>query len=225
MQDDVEPSTAAPTSRRLNASSWRVSAAARSRGLRFRRCRRAADRPAERVSSEQFAVAADDGEQVVEVVGHAARQPADRLHLLRLSQLIFAVLRFFVPVLQARVISLNACASTVPLRRHADVDAARPVAAGNLTGGRGKLPQRPVRRRLKRMPPPTASAKSERPRAAAGGGLHRRTAAWAPSSAAGPVGPRAALPSAPRRKDARTYSPSPTRWVADRGHRASTIGR
>ena len=34
------------------------------------------------------AVAADDGEQVVEVVGHAAGQAADGLHLLRLAELL-----------------------------------------------------------------------------------------------------------------------------------------
>ena len=35
------------------------------------------------------AVAADDGQQVVEVVRHAAGQPADGFHLLRLAQLVF----------------------------------------------------------------------------------------------------------------------------------------
>ncbi len=38
---------------------------------------------------QQRQVAEDDGEQVVEVVGHAAGQLADRLHLLRLTQLLF----------------------------------------------------------------------------------------------------------------------------------------
>ena len=37
----------------------------------------------------QLAVAFDDGEQVVEVVGHAAGQPAHRFHLLRLAELLF----------------------------------------------------------------------------------------------------------------------------------------
>jgi hypothetical protein len=40
-------------------------------------------------AQQQFAVAVDDGEEVVEVVGDAAGQPADRLHLLRLAELLF----------------------------------------------------------------------------------------------------------------------------------------
>ena len=35
---------------------------------------------------QEFAIADDDGEQIVEVVRHAARQLADRLHLLRLRE-------------------------------------------------------------------------------------------------------------------------------------------
>ena len=38
--------------------------------------------------AQQLAVAHDHREQVVEVVGDAAREPADRLHLLRLAQLL-----------------------------------------------------------------------------------------------------------------------------------------
>ena len=40
------------------------------------------------VREQQIAVAQDDGQQVVEVVGHAAGKPPDRLHLLRLTQLV-----------------------------------------------------------------------------------------------------------------------------------------
>ena len=42
------------------------------------------------LAEQQLAVAHDDGQQVVEVVGDAAGQPAHRLHLLGLPQLLFA---------------------------------------------------------------------------------------------------------------------------------------
>ena len=44
-----------------------------------------------RRSQEHVAVSVDDREQVVEVVGDPAREPADRLHLLRLAQLHLAL--------------------------------------------------------------------------------------------------------------------------------------
>ena len=40
------------------------------------------------VEEQRVAVARDDGEEVVEVVGDAAGEPADRLHLLRLPELL-----------------------------------------------------------------------------------------------------------------------------------------
>ena len=46
------------------------------------------DRPGSHVVQHRLGVAEDDRQQVVEVVRHAAGQPADRLHLLRLPQLL-----------------------------------------------------------------------------------------------------------------------------------------
>ena len=75
---------------RLKVSSWRVRAAARSPALRisytFSRCRIVALHGMQ----QELAVAGDGREQVVEVVGHAAGQPAHRLHLLGLPQLLLA---------------------------------------------------------------------------------------------------------------------------------------
>ena len=42
---------------------------------------------------QQVAVAGDHGQQVVEIVGHAARQAAHGLHLLRLPELLFQARR------------------------------------------------------------------------------------------------------------------------------------
>ena len=77
------------TCRRLKASSWRVSAAARSPACRISStCSRAAGRLSGSCASEQLAVAGDRRQQVVEVVRDAAGEPADRLHLLRLPELL-----------------------------------------------------------------------------------------------------------------------------------------
>src|ERR1035437_5378027 len=99
---DDRPLTTSPISRisgtsvclRLKARSCRVSAAARlpaprtscaaPRDSRRPRARGARLEPLE----EDVAVAEYDREKVVEVVGHAARQAADRLHLLRLPELL-----------------------------------------------------------------------------------------------------------------------------------------
>ena len=73
--------------RRLKASSWCVSSAARCAARRISSsvlARRAVG--ADRLE-RQVAVAEDRGEQVVEVVGDAAGEAAHGLHLLRLSQL------------------------------------------------------------------------------------------------------------------------------------------
>ena len=75
--------------RRLNASSCRVSAAARSPGrlnLQQIRAQRILLRD---LVEHQVAVAENRGQQVVEVVRDAAGELADRLHLLRLAQLLF----------------------------------------------------------------------------------------------------------------------------------------
>ena len=50
------------------------------------------------LAEEQLAVAQDDAEQVVEVVGHPAGQPSHRLHLLALAELLLGV----VPLLHLR---------------------------------------------------------------------------------------------------------------------------
>ena len=74
------------TCRRLNASSWPVSAAARAAAFwissAWRRSR-ASSMPRD----QELAVAGDRGQQVVEVVRDAAGEAADRLHLLGLAEL------------------------------------------------------------------------------------------------------------------------------------------
>jgi hypothetical protein len=45
---------------------------------------------------DQFRVADDRGEQVVEIVGHATGQPAHRFHLLRMPQLFLALAQRFL---------------------------------------------------------------------------------------------------------------------------------
>ena len=74
---------------RLKASSWRVRAAARSAAC-WMAWALSAQRMlfAARLLQQHLGVAADDGEQVVEVVGDAAGEPADGLHLLRLAELL-----------------------------------------------------------------------------------------------------------------------------------------
>ena len=75
------------TWRRLNASSWPVSAAARGRGLLD--LLGVPPQPLVLLAGDQeLGVAADRGQEVVEVVRDAAGEPADRLHLLRLAELL-----------------------------------------------------------------------------------------------------------------------------------------
>ena len=73
--------------RRLKASSCRVSCAARSAALRISSISSRAVSTRARSREREIGVAEDGAEQVVEVVGDAAGEPADRLHLLRLAQL------------------------------------------------------------------------------------------------------------------------------------------
>ena len=68
-------------------SSCRTSAAARSAAERMSSSSSAGVGVAVERAAEQVGVAADDGEQVVEVVGDPAGEPADRFHLLRLPEL------------------------------------------------------------------------------------------------------------------------------------------
>ena len=71
---------------RLKASSWCVSAAARQAALSVSISQRCGARPRADVAQRQRQAAGDRRQQVVEVVRDAAREPADRLHLLRLPQ-------------------------------------------------------------------------------------------------------------------------------------------
>ena len=77
---------------RLNASSWRTSVAARcaARLISRRSSRRGSSRLD--LPHQQLGVADDGGEEVVEVVRDAAGELADRLHLLRLTQLLLEAL-------------------------------------------------------------------------------------------------------------------------------------
>ena len=72
---------------RLKASNWRVSEAARSPASLMALTDSRIGSLGSSVESRMFTVAGNDGQQVVEVVGHAAGQLADRLHLLRLVEL------------------------------------------------------------------------------------------------------------------------------------------
>ena len=71
---------------RLNASRWRVRAAARQADLSISVSQRRAGDDVRHVAQGQRQAAGDGGEEVVEVVGDAAREPSHRLHLLRLPQ-------------------------------------------------------------------------------------------------------------------------------------------
>jgi len=64
---------------------------------------RRARRDGRRQVLQQVAVAHDDGEQVVEVVGHPGGQPTHRLHLLRLRQLPLQPLALLDLAAQGRV--------------------------------------------------------------------------------------------------------------------------
>ena len=71
---------------RPKASSWRVSSAARSAARRICRRSSATPRSPPEPPREQLGVAEDGRQQVVEVVGDAAREPPHGLHLLDLAQ-------------------------------------------------------------------------------------------------------------------------------------------
>ena len=74
--------------RRLNASSWPVSVAARSAALKISSTSARSGEP-DQLLQQQFGIAANRRQQVVEVVRDAAGEPADRFHLLRVAQLLF----------------------------------------------------------------------------------------------------------------------------------------
>ena len=90
------------TWRRLNASSWRVSSAARCAARSICSTSRALRLSRGSALREDRAVAEDHGEQVVEVVRDAAGEPAERLHLLRLAQLALEALGLAQIVLHRR---------------------------------------------------------------------------------------------------------------------------
>ena len=77
------------TWRRLKARSCLVSAAARSPAFMICSTGVAVGIVGAQAVQDQLAVAGDDGQQIIEIVRHAAGQHADRFHLLRLPQLIF----------------------------------------------------------------------------------------------------------------------------------------
>ena len=78
--------------RRLNVSSWRVKEAALSQGsLDFLEVLFRAGRGHPTSSSDSDSLKPiRNGQDVIEIVRHAAGQPAHRFHLLRLQQLLFA---------------------------------------------------------------------------------------------------------------------------------------
>ena len=74
--------------RRLKASNWWVSAPPRSAERRISSSALALRLLQVAARQQQIAVAGDHGQQIVEIVRHAAGQPAHRLHLLRLPELL-----------------------------------------------------------------------------------------------------------------------------------------
>ena len=138
---------------RENASSWRVSwvarSAARSTSRSSLRARAGADPP-----PRDLAVAADHGQQVVEVVRDTARELADRLHLLRLPELVLE------PAALGDVAQHEQVAAGEELRLRADLEHA-PVAVllavpdvlehalGDALGLQKARPSRPRRARCR----------------------------------------------------------------------------
>ena len=76
------------TWRRPNASSWRVSDGGAVGGALDAPQQPAPRRPVEPIGAQRLGVAADHLQQVVEVVGDAAGQPAERADLLRAAELL-----------------------------------------------------------------------------------------------------------------------------------------
>ena len=132
------------TCRRLKASSCRVRTVARSAAAAIS-FSSGSESPSACLLEQRFGVAADHGEQVVEVVGDAAGQPPDRLQLLRLTQLLLEV-----PALaDVAADRLGADGRAVLLdqtARHLDLDPP-PVLGEQLVLVHGRLdaPDRPCR--------------------------------------------------------------------------------
>ena len=81
------------TWRLLNASSWRVRPGGAIGGLHDLLRVGAPLVSVREVLDEHLGVAVDGHQQIVEVVRDAAGEPSDRLHLLRLPQLLLALLQ------------------------------------------------------------------------------------------------------------------------------------
>ena len=77
--------------RRAKASSWPVSAAARAAAWTIASAKRIALVLGEAGPAQHVGRALDDGQQVVEIVGDAAGQLAERLHLLGLAELLLGL--------------------------------------------------------------------------------------------------------------------------------------
>ena len=161
---------------RLNASSCRVSSAARSVALRISSRSERSDEPVLGVLERERRVAADRGQHVVEVVRDAAGEAADRLQLLALPQLLLELLlaghvlghRDHVGRLAVRVADERGCEVHVhraPVLRHEQ----RP-RAGRRPGRREPAP-RTSRRRSRGRPDARgrrASARGAPPRCSPG---------------------------------------------------------
>ena len=77
--------------RRAKASSWPVSAAARPAAWTIASAKRIRFVLGDAGPAQHVGRALDDGQQIVEIVGDAAGELAERLHLLRLAQLLLGL--------------------------------------------------------------------------------------------------------------------------------------
>src|SRR6266481_7152222 len=83
-----------------------------------------------KILDEESRISQDRGENIVEVVGDAAGQPAHRLHLLRAVQLVLQVAAFLFAALQRRDIAMEDDRSAIGGTTFADQN---PSAVGELT--------------------------------------------------------------------------------------------
>ena len=98
--------------RRANASSWAVRTAAFSAAWTIalaKRLRRSSARPG---AAEDVGRALDHSQQIVEIVGDAAGQLAERLHLLALAELLLR-LRAHLHLLGEQLVRLTQCLGAV----------------------------------------------------------------------------------------------------------------
>ena len=90
----------------------------------------------------QLGVPSHRREQVVEIVRDATGQTTDRLHLLRLAQVVVAPLGFVVPVAQARRHRVEVARHRHRFGAAANGHLARPVAGGDIARGGRDVMQR-----------------------------------------------------------------------------------